>query len=62
MVLSQFRQKENFAQCGIYNFSHVSFFGGGGCGGGGDKPFPKFAESFAESFAKILAKFHELKI
>jgi len=49
MVLSQFRQKVNFAQCSI-------FFGGGE--GGGDKTFPKFAESFA----KILAKFHELKI
>jgi len=29
-----------------------------GGGGGGNKTFPKFAESFA----KILAKFHELKI
>jgi len=54
MVLSQFRQKVKFAQCSIYNFSHVFLLGGGG----GDESFPKFAESFA----KILAKFHELKI
>jgi len=60
MVLSQFRQNVNFAQCSIYNFSR--FFWWGGWGGGGDKTFPKFAESFVESFAKILAKFHELKI
>jgi len=33
-------------------------FLGGGWGGGGDKTFPKYAESFA----KILATFHELKI
>jgi len=50
MVLSQFHQKVNFAQCSIYNFSLVFW--------GGDETFPKFAESFA----KILAKFHELKI
>jgi len=56
MVLSQFPQKVNFAQCSIYNFSHV-FLGGGGGGRGGDEAFPKFVESFA----KILAKFHELK-
>jgi len=61
MVLSQFRQKVNFAQCSIYNFSRF-FLGGGGWGGGGDETFPKFVESFAKSFAKILAKFHELKI
>jgi len=57
MVLSQFRQKVNFAQCSIYNFSRV-FLGGGRWGGGGEETFPKFAESFA----KILAKFQELKM
>jgi len=62
MILSQFRQKVNFAQCSIYKFSRVLFGGGGGWGGGGNETFPKFAESFADSFVKILAKFHELKI
>jgi len=52
-----FRQKFNFAECSIYNFSR-GFFGGGRGWMGGDETFPKFAESFTE----ILAQFHELKI
>jgi len=30
MVLSQFRQKVNFAQCSIYTISQVFFWGGRG--------------------------------
>jgi len=58
MVLSQFRQKVNFAQCSIYTISHVFLGERGGRGRGGNEAFPKFDESFA----KILAKFHDLKI
>jgi len=43
MVLSQFRQKVNFAQCSIYKFSRVFIWGVKGWGGGGDETFPKFA-------------------
>jgi len=56
MVLSQFRQKVNFAQCSI--FSHGFFWGWGS----GEVGATKLSQNFAESFAEILAKFHELKI
>jgi len=52
LVLSQFRQKVNFAQCSIYNFSHV-FWGGEGLVRRVRRNFPKICRKFRQNFGTI---------